>query len=61
MQHVDVLFLGVTDAKCSLLMVPGSSAETAMTLTSVKIALKHANTTPDIRLAESMSPVGHTF
>lgn len=49
---VDVLFLGVTDAKCSLSTVPGSSAGTAMTLTSVKIALKLANTTPDIRLAE---------
>lgn len=44
--------LGVTDAKCSLSTVPGSSAGTAMTLTSVKIALKLANTTPDIRLAE---------
>lgn len=49
---VDVLFLGATAAKCSLSMVPGSSAGTAMTLTSVKIALKLANTTPDIRLAE---------
>lgn len=49
---VDVFFLGVMDAKCSLSMVPGSSAETVMTLTSVKIALKLANTAPDIRLAE---------
>lgn len=46
------LFLGVMDAKCSPSMVPGSSAGTAMTLTSVKTALKLANTTPDIRLAE---------
>lgn len=49
---VCLLFLGVMDAKCSPSMVPGSSAGTAMTLTSVKTALKLANTTPDIHLAE---------
>lgn len=48
---------GVTDARCSPSTAPGSNAETVMTLTSVKTALRPASTTPGTPLAESMSQV----
>lgn len=47
--------------RCSQLTAPDSNAEIVMTLTSVKTASRHANTTPGILLEESTSLVAHTL
>lgn len=51
----------VTAARCFLLMAPDLNVKIVTTLTSVKTASRHANTTPDIPLAGSMSLVSPTF
>lgn len=54
---VCVCVTGVTAVRCSLSTVPGSSAGTVRTLTSVRTVLRLVNTTADTCLDESTNLV----
>ena len=61
LNQTPVLSAGAMAVRCSPSTAQDSNAKIATTLTSVKTASRHANTTLDIPLAESTSPVRRTF